>query len=96
MWQVSQYISHIWTLGIKHVTMSAAHSMTMQDNDDNPQLNYIYWVGHLAKSVNKIATFIYHGMTIYVPGRNIPLKFHTYARYANYFMCIYETTVLAY
>ena len=35
--------------------------------------------------------FMYHALSIYMP-----LKCHIYATYTNYFMCIYETTMLVY
>ena len=48
------------------------------------------------KTIKTNVTLIYHAIAIYMPATNIPLKCHTYAIYAYYFMFRYQTTMSVY
>ena len=56
---------------------------------------HVNYISEYTSPKKKNCNLNYDDIVIYVPSTNVPLKFHIYATYVNFFMCIYENTYIS-
>ena len=87
------YISHHWHMSLN---IYACHIRQVCPTTLAVGLYVDPTVLHIQVKQTMNWNLIYHTISIYVPAKNGPLKWHIYTTHANYCMCTYETTMSVY